>query len=436
MEKLFKASNLTDMISTAYEWLAAHVLTIIALQQFMLVCFIAVAASVAANRLTKWMNPDAINQKHQNLAMIGSRIYLSARQIILLVLLPIMLWITVLLAEAIDWPSDLMNGAASLVTAWAVIRLTSSLIKSQFLSKTLAITIWIIAALHLLGWLGATIVTLDKAALTVGEFRLSLLHLIKGTAVFGLLLWGAGFLSELFERMLGKSKALNPSQKVLFHKLLRIVLLGLVIIAGLDAIGIDLTALAVFSGALGIGIGFGLQKVFANLVSGFILLMDKSIKPGDVIAIGDTYGWVNRLGARYVSILTRDGKEHLIPNENLITEQVENWSYSNNKIRIHIPVGISYNSNVPAVRKLLKEVAASQPRILKSPEPNCLIKGFGDNSVDLEIRAWIEDPVNGVGNVISGVYEAIWEAFKEHNVEIPFPQRDLHIKSMPQNLPQ
>ncbi len=436
MDKLFQTRALEDMLTKSYEWLIAHVLTITALQQFMLVCFIVVAASVGSKRLIQWINPNTFNQKYQNLAVIGSHIYISGRQIILLVILPIMLWMAVALAEAIDWPSDIMNGAASLITAWAVIRLTSAFIKSEFLSKTLALSIWIIAALHLLGWLAPTVDTLDKAAITVGQVHISLLHVIKGAAVFGLLLWLSGFLSELLERVLSKSKALNPSQKVLFHKLARITLLGLVIIIGLNAIGIDLTALAVFSGALGIGIGFGLQKVFANLVSGFILLMDKSIKPGDVIAIGDTYGWVNRLGARHVSILTRDGKEHLIPNENLIIEQVENWSYSNNKIRIHIPVGISYNSDVPAVRKLLKEVAGSHPRILKSPEPNCLIKGFGDNSVDLEIRAWIEDPVNGVGNVISGVYEAIWEAFKEHNVEIPFPQRDLHIKSMPKNFPQ
>ena len=422
-------------ITAAYEWLLTHVLTIASFQQLMLVCFIAVAASVASGRITHWIDPGAINLKYRNLAFIGSRIYLSARDIIVLILLPVMLWVAVVVAETIDWPSSILNVAAILLSAWAIIRLSSSVIKSASVSKALALSIWTIAALYIVGWFVPAVELLDKAAVTLGSTRISLLMPIKAVAVFGLLLWAAGFFSELLERLLGRSKTLTPSQKVLFHKLARFSLLALVIALGLSAVGIDLTALAVFSGALGIGIGFGLQKIFANLVSGFILLMDKSIKPGDVIAIGDTYGWVNRLGTRYVSILTRDGKEHLIPNENLITERVENWSYSNNKIRIHIPVGVSYRCDIHAVKKLLLQVAQSHPRILKSPEPTCLIKDFGDRAVNFEIRAWIEDPINGIGNVISGIYEAVWDTFKEHRIEIPFPQYDVYVKSMPEGKP-
>lgn len=171
------------------------------------------------------------------------------------------------------------------------------------------------------------------------------------------------------------------------------------------------------------------------MISGIILLMDKSIKPGDVIAVEGSYGWVNALGARYVSVLTRDGKEHLIPNENLITQTVENWSYSDSKVRLHIPIGVSYDSDVRLVQKLLLQAVQDQPRVLKEPEPRCLITGFGDSSIDCEIRAWIFDPQQGIANVKSDIYFRIWELFKEHGVEIPFPQRDIHIKQAPLRAP-
>lgn len=217
--------------------------------------------------------------------------------------------------------------------------------------------------------------------------------------------------------------------RVLSIKILNIALITIAILITISAAGIDLTALAVFGGALGVGLGFGLQKIFSNLVSGFILLMDRSIKPGDVIAIGQTYGWINHLNARYVSVITRDGIEHLIPNEVLITERVENWSFSNNLVRLKIPVGISYKSDVRHAMELCVDAAMMTPRILLNPEPRCLLRGFGDSSVDLELRVWIEDPANGRGNVLSEVLLGVWDRFHEHGIEIPYPQRDLHIRS-------
>lgn len=251
----------------------------------------------------------------------------------------------------------------------------------------------------------------------------------KGIVVFITLLWGASALSSWIERVLWHSHGLSPSQKVLFYKTARVFLIIGAILLGLMTLGIDLTVFTVFGGALGIGIGLGLQRVFSNLVSGFILLMDRSIKPGDVIAIDNTYGWVNRLGARYVSIITRDGKEHLIPNENMIVERVENWSYSSPAIRIHIPVGVSYSSDVDQVKKILLDAALLNARILKNPAPVCLITGLGDSAINFELRVWIEDPINGIGNVSSMLYEAIIKSFREQSVEIPFPQRDIHIRS-------
>ncbi|MGB5604053.1 MAG: mechanosensitive ion channel domain-containing protein, partial [Gammaproteobacteria bacterium] len=184
------------------------------------------------------------------------------------------------------------------------------------------------------------------------------------------------------------------------------------------------------SGALGVGLGFGLQKIFSNLVSGIILLMDKSIKPGDVISLGTTFGWINYLGLRYTSVITRDGIEHLIPNEELITQRVENWSFSDNLVRLKAPIGISYNSDVRLAMKLCIEAAEIVPRVELAPEPRVQLMGFGDSSVNLELRIWIDDPQQGRANILSEVLLNVWDKFHEHGITIPFPQRDLHVKSV------
>jgi len=200
----------------------------------------------------------------------------------------------------------------------------------------------------------------------------------------------------------------------------------------MSTIGLDLSSFALLGGARGVGIGFGLQKVVSNLVSGLILLLDRSIKPGDVIEIDNTYGWINSLRARYASIITRDGKEHLIPNEDLITNRVVNWSFSDKNIRVRVPLGISYDSDPRKAMELCVEAARSSGRVLNDPEPRCLLTEFGDNSVNLELRFWINDPSNGVGNARSEVLLSIWDKFKEAGISIPFPQRDLHLRTWPE----
>lgn len=426
---MIEFQDIEPLIHYALAWVERYVFSWGALLQLATIITIPAVAWVASSKISIWISKAEKHWVKVVSGFIQSHIHLSLREIILLVLLPFMMGVSVLIANVATWPTTLISVASNLITAWAFIRVSSSIIQIRFLSITLAFSIWSIAALNILGWLDPVINILDQAAITLGTLRISLLLIIKGTLIFGLLIWGAGVLSRKLERILDNLQEFSPSQKVLFHKLARILLFVTAVLLGLKSIGIDLTALAVFTGALGIGIGFGLQKVFANIISGFILLMDKSIKPGDVIVVGDTYGWVNCLGTRHVSILTRDGKEHLIPNETLITEPVENWSYSDNKVRVRVPIGVSYNSDIHQVKRLLLGVAASIPRILKHPAPNCLIIGFGDSSVDFEMRVWIEDPANGIRNLRSAVYEAVWDVFKEHNIEIPFPQRDLHIRS-------
>jgi small-conductance mechanosensitive channel len=200
-------------------------------------------------------------------------------------------------------------------------------------------------------------------------------------------------------------------------------------IMALAIVGVDLTAFAVVGGAVGVGIGFGLQRIFANLISGFILLMDKSIKPGDVIVVADSYGRVDALTARYVSVTTRDGVEHLIPNEELIINRVENWSHSQTLLRLRQVVGVHYNADLHKAIELCKEAAAETNRILNEPAPNCLVLEFGDSAVNLEMRVWINDPMNGRANVMSELLICIWDKFQEHGIEIPYPQRDLHLRS-------
>ena len=190
------------------------------------------------------------------------------------------------------------------------------------------------------------------------------------------------------------------------------MLIGLAILIAIDSVGIDLTALAVVGGAIGLGIGFGLQKVIGNLISGVILLLDKSIKPGDVIAVSGTYGWVTALGGRYVSVVTRDGVEHLIPNETLISERVENWTHTHNKTRVKLDVGVHYDTDVRRAIELCTEAAAEVDRVLDDPQSKCLLVGFGDSSVELQVRFWIADAHNGVTNMKSAVLLRIWDKFK------------------------
>jgi small-conductance mechanosensitive channel len=205
------------------------------------------------------------------------------------------------------------------------------------------------------------------------------------------------------------------------------VLIGIAIAVALSSVGIDLTVFALLGGAIGLGIGFGLQKIVSNLISGIIILLDRSIKPGDIIQVGETFGWINSLGARYASVVTRDGTEWLIPNEDLITEKVVNWSYSHDAVRLKIPIGISYKADPRKAIDLCFEAAREEDRVLTNPPTNVLLKGFGDSSVDIEMRIWIRDPRNGVSNVKSAVLLRVWDKFHENGIEIPYPQRDLHL---------
>lgn len=284
---------------------------------------------------------------------------------------------------------------------------------------------------------GKLVETLDSWALTVGSFRISSFDVLFIAATVGLVLTLAWFATRMARRVLRKASRFDEAQKVLAEKLLTIVIWTIAFFTAVDIIGIDLTALAFFGGAFGLAIGFGLQKTFGNLISGILLLLDKSIKPGDVISVTDqvgneAVGQIRKIGIRAISVITRDQTEHLIPNENLMVNQVVNWSYSSRDVRVKAPVGVSYDSDLELVTELLYRAADETPRVLKRPKPRVNIMEFGDNSVNFELRFWIEDPEEGLANIRSDVYMRIWRLFKENEVEIPFPQRDLHLRSSKQ----
>ncbi len=321
----------------------------------------------------------------------------------------------------------LLKVAASLATAWVVISLFAALLRNHFVNRLVAISAWTIAALSILGLLGNATQMLDSVALPIGDLRISPLLILKTAVLLLVALWLAIALGNFLERRLQHESDLTPSIQILLSKVIRIALITLAIAVVLHAVGINLSALALFSGAVGVGVGFGLQKVVSNLVSGIILLADKSIKPGDVITIGDDIGWVSEINARYTLVTMRDGRETLVPNEDLVTQRVINWSHSNDQVRLEVPFGVSYGSDPHHVHKVALEAIADVPRILPVPAPSCHFMKFGDFSLDFVLRFWISDPTKGISRVRSDVMFALWDAFKREGIEIPYPVRDVRI---------
>ncbi|HTH28405.1 MAG TPA: mechanosensitive ion channel domain-containing protein [Sphingobium sp.] len=272
---------------------------------------------------------------------------------------------------------------------------------------------------------------LQGAAFSVGARRITLLAVVNAVIIIALLYVIARAANRILLHLIGRASALDISQRVLVQKLAGIGVIALAVMLGIDLLGIDLTALAVFSGAAGLAVGFGLQKTFGNLIAGLILLMDRSIKPGDVIVVGETYGAVSKIGVRAISVVTRDGKEHLIPNEQLMTEQVENWSYSSRNVRVHVPVMIAYGSDVALAQRLMIEAATAAARVLTDPKPVVWLRAFGDSGIEHDILVWIDDPELGIGGVRSDILNRLWVLFTENGIEVPFPQQDIHVRSLP-----
>lgn len=347
------------------------------------------------------------------------------------------------LLHATPVPTDLLTVAAQLTALLLLIRVAVYVLRVSLGARArlkgwgtpIALVLWVFAALHFLGWGRDVIELLDGIGIEAGHTRISMWSVMKLLVTVSVFVIVAIWVSRWLERRVLRVDALAPNMRIGIAKFTQAFLVGLAALVGLNAAGLDLTTLNVLTGAVGIGLGFGLQAIAANFVSGFVLLMDRSIKPGDVISITGTvgttteaFGWVQELRGRYVVIRDRDGVETLVPNQHLITNPVINWSYTDPRVRLKLPVRVSYRSDPELAMRLLIQSTHQHERILKDPAPVARLMGFGENGIDLELRFWIPDPQEGVNNVRSDVNRAIWRLFREQGIEFPFPQRDVHLR--------
>ena len=327
------------------------------------------------------------------------------------------------------YEAQLLAAASTLAAAWFFISALTRIIRSVTIARIVAMAGWFYVALTVVGLDEPVLAAFDRAAITLGAVRISLLLVLKLVVALVALIWFAVLLGRVLSHWVQRSQDLSPSFKVLIAKLIKIALIVIAGATALAATGIDLTAITVFSGAVGVGIGFGLQKVVSNFISGIIILLDKSIKPGDTISLGDTFGSIRDLRSRFVSVITRDGREYLIPNEDLITNQVVNWSFSSDYVRIDIEFGASYDSDPHEVSRIAIETAKQVPRVSTHTAPVCWLTGFGASSLDFKLRFWIADPSNGLTNVRGQILLGLWDAFKAAGIAIPFPHREIIMRT-------
>jgi small-conductance mechanosensitive channel len=347
------------------------------------------------------------------------------------------------LLHAAGTATDLVDPAVQLAALLLLIRLIVFVVRVSLGARSrirgwgtpISILIWVFLSLHFLGWGDVVIGALDGIGVNLGKTRVSVWSVAKLLVTVSLFVLGAMWISRWLERRVLKLDALAPTMRIGIAKFLQAFLVGLSVLVGLNAAGLDLTTLNVLTGAIGIGLGFGLQSIAANFVSGFVLLMDRSIKPGDVISFTGTtgtategFGWVEELRGRYVVVRDRDGVSTLVPNQNLITNSVVNWSYSDPRVRLKLPVRVSYQSDPELAMQLMLQSTVGHPRVIREPAPVARLMSFGDSGIDLELRFWIPDPAEGVNNVRSDVNRAIWRLFKEHGIVIPVAQREVRLE--------
>ncbi len=438
MSSPFDLAHVEKMGSQVREYFSQHVLSWTMAAQFAAIVCALLLAHRATGTMRAWLTRQQAQYAQHPEAGADLAILLDFIKVIDAFLAFILVAIAYNIADHFNWPRNELFAAGIILVALTLVRLFTDEMKNRFWAKILAIAIWVyailLASLGLFNLIDFWQRFLQGVDFQLGHVSFSLLHIQRAFFLLLALYWVSRNLRVLSHFWLTAKSGLTPAAQILLYRLGSIFLFSACVVIVLHYLGLDLTVFALFSGALGLGLGFGLQKIFANLVSGFILLADKSIKPGDVIQLKDTYGWINFLGSRYCSVVTRDGIEHLIPNENLITGEVINWSYSQNLVRLRVPVGVAYGSDLEKAGELMLAAAADTLRVLKDPKPGFLLTGFGDNAVNLEVRVWINDPQNGIASVKSDVFWGIWQRFRDHGIEIPYPQRDVHLKSIPDTL--
>jgi small-conductance mechanosensitive channel len=329
------------------------------------------------------------------------------------------------------WPSRsyLLSVGAKLALAWLVIRLATSVLRNTFVVRLVSLSAWLVAALSIIGQLDPALDALDSDSVSVvlGGLRLTPLLLIKLGVLLAVALWLSNIASNFAESRITKSGDLTPSIQVLLVKMIRLALMVFAVAVVMSAVGINLSALAIFSGAAGVGIGFGLQKIVANFISGIILLADKSVKPGDLVTIGDSSGRISAMKTRYISVAAGDGREFLIPNEDLVTQKVTNWTYTDKNTLVKVNFGTNYDADPRLVCKLAIEVAVAAPRATKLKPPNCILVEFAEAGMKFSLTFWIADP-DGMDNVKSEVMLSLWEVFKREDIRVPVPVREIRVR--------
>lgn len=433
LEDVLPADEVTAALVALIDWAETYLLNVSVLIQIGLIFGALVPAIIFGPRLKRLIDAHlASRAKTPFLRRLASALAELATPIALYLTLTVIRIGLGSAGQAMDW----VAAALALMNAWILVRVVTLVIRSRFWSRLVFYIAWPIAALDAFGMLGPVVEQMRELAIPLGQgeggtpIRFSLLDVIRTLFYFAVLFWGATTLSRLLQQRLESVEELSPSLKALISKILNIALPVIALVIALQIAGFNLATLAVFSGAVGLGIGLGLQRIASNFIAGFTLIADRSIKPGDVIEIDNTFGWVTSMQARYVAIRTRDGTEILIPNDRFITEGVTNWSRSDKFVRLHAPFGVAYGTeDLKLVQKLATEAAAAVGRVVDAPAPVCNLVEYGDSAVNFDLRFWITDPQNGMANVRSEVFMGLWEQLRKHGIQIPFPQRDIHVRT-------
>ena len=433
LDDVLPADQVAETFLALIEWAETYLLSVPVLLQVGLIIAALVPAAIFGPRL-KTLIREQVSKRTETVFL--RRLADAAAELATPIALYITLAATRIALGSVGQPVDWIAAALALMNAWIVVRMVTLVIRSRFWSRVAFYIAWPIAALDAFGLLGPVVAQMQALAIPLGEgeggrpIRFSLLDVVRTLIYFAILFWGASALSRFLQQRLAVIEDLSPSLKALIGKILNIALPVVALVIALHIAGFNLATLAVFSGAVGLGIGLGLQRTVSNFIAGFTLIADKSIKPGDVVEIDDTFGWVTAMQARYVAIRTRDGTEMLIPNDRFMSEGVINWSRSDRIVRLHAPFGVSYGTeDLRLVQQLAQTAAAGIDRVVEAPSPVCNLIEYGDSSVNFDLRFWITDPERGMANVRSEVLFALWAQLKEHGIEIPFPQRDLHVRT-------
>jgi len=409
--------------------------------------------AVALCLLGGWLAGEPLRSRHRHRrikepAALNWR-YFSAEGSVVILPVVMALFLVVLARSMMvaHFDVSVLDAAAHLIGAYILVRLGVLLFAASLGNKSwmqhwenrLTLLIWLAIGAEYLGWLDPIIAGLDSIGIATGKNRVTVWSVMKLLFTLTLFVLVAAWISRWVERRLKRLSNLAPSTRIGISKFANAFLIGLSILMGLNAAGVDLTALTVLTGAIGLGLGFGLQSIAANFVSGFVLLMDRSIKPGDVISLSgqsgtstENFGWVQELRGRYVVVRDRDGVEMLVPNQQLISNAVINWSYTDPRIRLKLPIRVSYRDDPELALGILLAACEGQARVLREPAPVSRLMHFSDSGIELELRFWISDPQEGVNNVRSEVNRAIWRLFKEHGITIPVAQREIIVHNSSQ----